>query len=162
SNASQATREGRAANERRRVMNRMLLTLRVTVKDGERALLMRNGRFERVLEPGLHRMFDPADELSVDVCQIVRAEISADRYAVLKSAQPEIAAELFEAVETGADEVAIVSLDGRPAHLMRPWQTRVFWKVATSVAVERIAIANDPKVTPRHLAMVDRERNALV
>jgi regulator of protease activity HflC (stomatin/prohibitin superfamily) len=143
-------------------MNRTLFTLRVTVKDGERALLTRNGRFERVLGPGLHRLFDPARELSVEVCAIVRAEISADRYAVLKSARPEITDELFEAVETKANELAIVSLDGRPTHLMGPWQTRVFWKVATPVAVERIDVASDPKVSPRHLAMVARERNTLV
>src|SRR5215470_17761800 len=147
---------------KRCVMNRTLFTLRVTVKDGERALLTRNGRFERVLGPGLHRLFDPARELSVEVCAIVRAEISADRYAVLKLAQPEIAAELFEVVETKADELAIVSLDGRPTHLMAPWQTRVFWKVATPVAIERIDVASDPKVAPRHLAMVARERNSLV
>jgi len=30
---------------------------------------------------------------------------------------------------------------------MGPWLTRVFWKVATAVAVERIDVANDPKVT---------------
>jgi regulator of protease activity HflC (stomatin/prohibitin superfamily) len=143
-------------------MNRTLFTLRVTVKDGERALLTRNGRFERVLGPGLHRLFDPARELSVEVCAVVRAEISADRYAALKSAQPEIAAELFEVVETKANELAIVSLDGRPTHLMAPWQTRVFWKVATPVAIERIDVATDPKVAPRHLAMVARERNSLV
>jgi regulator of protease activity HflC (stomatin/prohibitin superfamily) len=136
--------------------------LRVTVKDGERALLTRNGRFERVLGPGLHRLFDPAGELSVELCAIVRAEISADRYAVLKSARPEIVAALFEVVETKTDELAIVSLDGRPTHLMGPWQVRVFWKVATSVDVERIDVASDPKVTPRHLAMVARERNTLM
>jgi regulator of protease activity HflC (stomatin/prohibitin superfamily) len=143
-------------------VNRYLFTLRVTVKDGERALLTRNGRFERVLGPGLHRLFDPARELSVELCPIVRAEISADRYAVLKSARPETAAELFEAVETRADELAIVSLDGRPTQLMGPWQTRVYWKVATRVDVERIDVANDPKVAPRHLAMVARERNTLM
>jgi regulator of protease activity HflC (stomatin/prohibitin superfamily) len=143
-------------------MNRNLLTLRITVKDGEYALLMRNGRFERALGPGRHRLFDPTRELSADVCTVVRGEISADRYAVLKSARPEITAELFEAVETKADEIAIVSLDGRPTHLMGPWQTRVFWKVVTSVDVERIDVANDPKVAPRHLAMVARERNSLV
>jgi regulator of protease activity HflC (stomatin/prohibitin superfamily) len=65
-------------------------------------------------------------------------------------------------VETRAEEVAIVSLDGRPMHLMGPWQTRVFWKVATAVAVERVNVASDPKVLPRHLAMVARERNMLV
>src|SRR5262249_46141927 len=149
-------------HRRRRAMNRHLLVLRVTVKDGERALLTRNGRFERLLEPGRHTLFDPAREIAVEVHSVVRAEFPAERYAVLKSARPDLARELFELVETRADEVAIVSLDGRPTHLMAPWQTRVFWKVATAVEVERVALASDPKVKPRHLAMVSRERNALV
>jgi len=62
-------------------------------------------------------------------------------------------------VETRANEVAIVDLDGRPTHLVGPWQVRVFWKVATSVAVERIDVASDPKVAPAHLALIDRTRN---
>jgi regulator of protease activity HflC (stomatin/prohibitin superfamily) len=45
---------------------------------------------------------------------------------------------------------------------MAPWQTRVFWKVATRVEAERIDVASDPKVAPRHLAMIARERNTLV
>jgi regulator of protease activity HflC (stomatin/prohibitin superfamily) len=143
-------------------VNRYLLTLRVTVKDGERALLTRNGRFERVLEPGRHTLFDPGKEFAVELHQVVRAEYAADRYAVLKAARGDLAAELFEAVETKANQIAIVSLDGRPAHLMNPWQTRVFWKVATSVAVERIDVTTDPKVKPQHLVMVARERNSLV
>src|SRR5262245_26056265 len=143
-------------------MTRHLFILRVTVKDGERAFLMRNGRFERLLEPGRHTLFDPRHELGVDLHNVVRAEFPADRFAVLKTARPDLAAEAFEAVETKADEIAIVSLDGRPTHLMGPWQTRVFWKVATRVEAERINVANDPKVLPRHLAMIARERNTLV
>ena len=65
---------------------------------------------------------------------------------MLKSARPDLAAALFEAVETKADELAIVSFDGRPVHLMGPWSTRVFWKVATKIDVERIDVASDPKV----------------
>src|SRR5262245_66261776 len=143
-------------------MSRHLMMLRVTVKDGERALLTRNGRIERVLEPGRHRLPDPLRSLAAEVFNVVRTEFPADRYAVLKSARPALAAEMFEAVETKSDEIAIVSLDGRPAHLMAPWQTRVFWKVVTRVDVERIDVASDPKVAPRHLAMVARERNTLV
>ena len=143
-------------------MNRTLFTLRVTVKDGERAILTRNGRFERALEPGRHTLFDIKRELAAELHQVVRAEFPAERFAVLKAARPELAAELFEAVETKADEIAIVSLDGRPTHLMGPWQTRVFWKVATRVEVERIDVAIDPRVKPRHLAMIARERNTLV
>ncbi len=143
-------------------MNRHFLMLRVTVKDGERAFLMRNGRFERVLKPGPHRLFDPLRGLAVELFPVVRAEFPADRFAVLKDARPDLAAEMFEPVETKADEIAIVNLDGRPTHLMGPWQTRVFWKVATKVDVERIDVSRDPKVTSRHLAMIARERNTLV
>jgi regulator of protease activity HflC (stomatin/prohibitin superfamily) len=143
-------------------MNRHLFVLRVTVKDGERAFLMRNGRLERVLAPGRYSLFDINHELNVELHNVVRAEFPADRYAVLKSARPDLVADLFEPVETKAEELAIVSLDDRPSHLMAPWQTRVFWKVATRIEVERIDVASDPKVKPKHLAMISRERNTLV
>jgi hypothetical protein len=115
---------------RRRVMLRKL-TLRLTVKDGERAFLLRNGRFGRVLGPGRHRLFDPLGGFVAELHRVVRTEYPAERFAVLKAARPDLAAEMFEAVETKADETAIVSLDGRPSFLMGPWQTRVFWKVVT-------------------------------
>jgi regulator of protease activity HflC (stomatin/prohibitin superfamily) len=143
-------------------MNRLLLMLRVTVKDGERALLTRNGRFERVLEPGRHRLLDPKRELAAELFQVVRAEFPTDRYAVLKAARSDLVAELFEAVETGAGEIAIVKLDGRPVIVLGPWSTRVYWKVATRMDVERIDVAREPKVAPRHLAMIDRTRSTYI
>jgi regulator of protease activity HflC (stomatin/prohibitin superfamily) len=139
-----------------------LLMLHVTVKDGERAFLTCDGKLERVLAPGRHRLFDPRRALGVEVLRVVRAEFSADRYAVLKAARPDLAAELFEAVETRANEIAIVSLDGQPVQLMIPWQLRVYWKVATRVDVERIDVSSDPRVDPRHLSMIDRSRGTSI
>src|SRR5258708_39049653 len=109
-------------------MTKRLLFLDLTVKDGERALLTRNGRLERVLEPGRHRLFDPWRTLAVETIAVVRAEFPAARHAVIKAEQPDLAAALFEAVETRADEIAIASLDGRPIHFLGPWQARVYWK----------------------------------
>ena len=129
-------------------MTKRLLFLDLTVKDGERALLTRNGRLERVLEPGRHRLFDPQRTLAVETVAVVRAEFPAARHAVIKAEQPELAAALFEVVETRADEIAIVSLDGRPTHFLGPWQARVYWKVATVVEVERIDTARDPDGVP--------------
>jgi regulator of protease activity HflC (stomatin/prohibitin superfamily) len=139
-----------------------LLMLHVTVKDGERAFLTRDGKLERVLAPGRHRLFDPRRALAAEVLRVVRAEFPADRYAVLKAARPDLTAELFEAVETRAREIAIVSLDGQPVQLMIPWQTRVYWKVATRVDVERIDVSSDPRVDPRHLTIVDRSRGTVI
>src|SRR3954453_22950628 len=93
---------------------------------------------------------------------IQEARRPAERYLVLKSARPDLAAELFEAVETKANEIAIVSLDGRPMQLMTPWQARVYWKVATTIDVERIDVSGDVRGTARHLAMIDRNRSAVV
>lgn len=139
-----------------------LVTATVTVKDGERALVTRDGRLERVLAPGRHRLFDPMNKLTVELCNVVRAEFPAERYAVLKAARSDLADELFTAVETGANEIAIVSLDGRPMHLLTPWQVRVYWKVATAIAVERIDTAADARVSARHLAMIERNRPTIV
>jgi regulator of protease activity HflC (stomatin/prohibitin superfamily) len=138
------------------------LMLHVTVKDGERALLTRNGRLERVLEPGRHRLFDPRRELAAEVFSVVRAEFPAERYAVLNAARPDLAASLFEFVATKANEIAIVSLDGRPVQLMSPWQARAYWKVATRVDVERIDVTSDPRVSAHHLAMIERTRSTVV
>jgi regulator of protease activity HflC (stomatin/prohibitin superfamily) len=139
-----------------------LLMTQLTVKDGERALLTRDGRLERVLEPGRHRLFDPRHQLTTELFNVVRTEFPADRYAVLKAARPELAAELFEAVETKANEIAIVSLDGRPVQLMTPWQVRVYWKVVTRVDVERIDVTNDPRVSAQHLAMLQASRASVI
>jgi len=143
-------------------MARRLLFLDVVVKDGERALLTRSGRLERALEPGRHRLLDPLRQLAVETFAVVRTEFPADRYAVVKAAREDLANDLFEAVETRANELAIVSLDGRPLALLAPWQTRVFWKVAAKVEVERIDIGPGPRVEPRHLTLIERQRNTLV
>jgi regulator of protease activity HflC (stomatin/prohibitin superfamily) len=138
------------------------LMTRLTVKDGERALLTRNGRLERVLESGRHRLFDPRHELTAEIFNVVCAEFPAERYAVLNAARPDLAADLFEVVETKANEIAIISLDGRPVVLMVPWQVRAYWKVATRVDVERIDVTSDPRISARHLAMIERIRSMVV
>lgn len=139
-----------------------LATKTVIVKDGERAFVSRNGQLDRVLAPGRHQLFDPLHALTVETFNMIKSEISAERYAVLKAARPDLAAELFEAVETGANEIVIVSLDGRPTHLLTPWQERVYWKVATRIDVERIDIADGVRVSARHLAMIERNRPTIV
>ncbi|CCD86779.1 conserved protein of unknown function [Bradyrhizobium sp. ORS 285] len=139
-----------------------VMTKTVTVADGERALVWRDGQLVRALGPGRHALLDPLHRLAVQLFDVVKAEYPADRYAVLKAARPDLATELFAAVETGANEIAIVSLDGRPAHLLTPWQTRVYWKVATRIEVERVDITDDVRVSARHLAMIERNRPGIV
>ena len=139
---------------------RGFLTFKVVVKDDERAFLARDGRFERLLAPGRFTAFDPYGHLAAEVVKVVRAEIAADKALLFARTHPAVAAEHFEIVQAGPTEVAIVSFDGEPKHLVLPNTTRAFWKTLTKVDVERIDAATEVRVARRHLDKLDPARSA--
>ena len=65
-------------------------------------------------------------------------------------------------MQAGPTEVAIVSLDGEPKHLVLPNTTRAFWKTLTKVDVERIDAATEMRVAKRHLDKLDPARSPMV
>ena len=133
-----------------------------TVKEDERAFLFRDGKFVRLLDPGRHSSYDPGRRLSAEIHKIARAEMPADKALLFARTNPELAAEHFEMVRAGANEVAIVSMDGEPKHFVLPNTTRAFWKTLTRVDVERIDTAADMRIAKRHLDMIDAARNPVV
>jgi hypothetical protein len=129
--------------------------LHVTVKDGERALLTRNGRLERVLEPGRHRLFDPRRELTVEVLAVVRAEFPSERHAVLKAARPDLAAALFGGGRRKWINAIVASTPPRAS--MAPWQTR--YSEGRDEGRRRAHRRDQrPRIDQRHLRWL-RERN---
>jgi regulator of protease activity HflC (stomatin/prohibitin superfamily) len=132
----------------------------VVVKDDERGFLSRDGRFVRLLAPGRFTSFDPAHQLSVDVVKVVRAEIAPERALLLQRTHRPVAEQNFEIVQAGPTEVAIVSFDGEPKHLVPPNTTRAYWKALTSVDVELIDTENELRVAKRYLDKLDPARSA--
>lgn len=139
-------------------MRRYGLIFDVVVKDDERGFLYRDGRFVRLLEPGRLRSIDPAVKLSADVFKVVRAELPAERALLMEKTQPLVAEKHFAIVQAGPAEVAIVSFDGEPKHLVLPNTTRAFWKTLTQVDVEMIDTAADMRIAKRHLDRLDLAR----
>ena len=86
----------------------------------------------------------------------------ADKALLFAKAHPAVAAEHFEIVQAGPNEVAIVSLDGEPKHLVLPNTTRAFWKTITKVDVERIDATTEVRVAKRHLDKLDPARSPMV
>jgi regulator of protease activity HflC (stomatin/prohibitin superfamily) len=138
----------------------VLFKFKIVVKDDERTFLFRDGRFERLLGPGRFIAFDTGRRLTAETAKVVRAEIAADKALLFAKSHPAVAAEHFEIVQAGANEVAIVSLDGEPKHLVVPNTTRAFWKTLTKVDVERIDAAAEVRVAKRHLDKLDPARAA--
>ncbi|MEQ8824596.1 MAG: slipin family protein [Filomicrobium sp.] len=123
----------------------------VDVKDSERAFLSRNGRFEQLLGPGRFRTLDLAGHYAAEIVNVARAEIPAERALMFEKTHPKLAEENFVIVQTSAEEVAIVSLDGEPVRLVRPNSTRAYWKTLTQVDVERIDAASNARLTNKVL-----------
>ena len=135
-----------------------LFGFEAVVRDDERAFLTRSGRFEKLLGAGRYSVFDFRRELAAEVFKVVHAEIPATRVLMLRKAHPEIAEEHFEIVQAGPTQVAIVSFDGDPKHVVLPNTTRAFWKTLTKVDVELIETAEDFRIAKAHLNKLDMSR----
>ncbi|MEO1542706.1 MAG: slipin family protein [Pseudomonadota bacterium] len=134
----------------------------VRVSDDSRAILKRGGRFERFLEPGKFSTLDWRNDYSADVFRVVREDLPAETALMLEKIAPKVAEENFVIVQTGSTEVAIVSLDGEPLHLVLPNSTRAFWKSLTQVDVDRVDTASDLRVAKRDLNRINLARTSVV
>ncbi|HIE72002.1 MAG TPA: slipin family protein, partial [Planctomycetes bacterium] len=128
------------------------------VRDEERAYLYRDGRFLRLLQPGRFVAFDPMHRLAAETVKVMRAEITPERALLLQKTHRPVAEQNFEIVHVGPNEVAIVSFDGEPKHLLLPNTTRAFWRTLTRVDVERIDTSTEMRIAKRHLDQLDTTR----
>ncbi len=135
---------------------------RLTVFDNQRALLRKDGRYQRLLGPGRIAIYDPSHRLTALKFEVVRSELDKDIARIIEVEDPTAAREQLAFVRTGANEVAIVRLDGEPTHLVRPNSTRVFWKCMTDVDVEIIDVGTERRLTDEQLSALNLERNTTV
>ena len=130
-------------------MTRVPFMLSFTVKEGEIALVRRDGMIVGAYRMGRHRMFDPLRKLTVETFAVLRAQFPNDKARAIAQARPDLAAELFEIVEAGDGEVALVSLDGAPRVGLKPFESGAFWTVGTKVEVERVDVRTHLRVAPQ-------------
>lgn len=126
----------------------MFWTRRVVIGDAERGLVYRNRRFERVLAPGVHRLFAWRDQLEVVVHDIRKPEYAGDDADSLIAALGNRLAETFVLADIGMDEVGLVSKNGRLEDVLAPGVRRLYWRGLVQVAVEKVSLAEGLRVAP--------------
>jgi regulator of protease activity HflC (stomatin/prohibitin superfamily) len=135
----------------------------VTINEDERGLLIHDGRFDKLLEPGRHRLVAlPTTSLRVERFAVKDAEMTSNWARIIEKNRPELAARLFEIVSVGEGEVAIVSFDGRPTHLLGPWKTRYYWKVLNEVSTEYIDTRSQYRAEKKHANAIDAKTTTLL
>ena len=113
----------------------MLLLRRVLVGDQERVLIIRNGRFERMLGPGAHNVWAFGATIQIERHNVGELVFGGPWVNHLVKVCPDVPSEHFTVVETNDFQVAIVSLDGKVARAFGPGVRALFWRGPTEVSV---------------------------
>ncbi|HGL6714734.1 slipin family protein [Burkholderia contaminans] len=117
--------------------------MRHVVKKNERALLMNEGDFVQVLEPGVFKAFDPFKRLSVQTARLdapLADEALAD---YLRHDAPDVLAQHFVAMDLADDEAGLRYEDDVLVEILAPGTRRLYWRGLTAHRLERVDLAQD-------------------
>jgi regulator of protease activity HflC (stomatin/prohibitin superfamily) len=121
-------------------------TKRVVIGDAERGLVYRNRRFERVLAPGVYRLYAWRAQVEVVVHDIRQPEYTGKDVEALVAAMGDRVHETFVLADVGIDEVGLLSKFGKLEDVLAPGTRKLYWRGLVPVAVERVAMAADLQV----------------
>jgi regulator of protease activity HflC (stomatin/prohibitin superfamily) len=118
----------------------MMKIQRFTVKKNERALLLRNGDFERVLASGTHWLFAGLDQLRVETFALDQPTFRHAMADYLMAKEPEVVAAEFVRVELSEAQVGLRSENGVLVEILPPGTRRLYWKGLVDVAVQVVEL----------------------
>jgi len=126
---------------------------RITIAQHERGLMFRNRSFEAVLEPGVHRVFDPFERTEVQVYDLTVPEFEHSRVDFLMQAAGTAFETHFQVVELGDQEVGLVYKNGRVSGVLAPGKRQLYWRGPIEVRVVKQDISKDFEI-PADIAKV--------
>ncbi|MFK3647548.1 slipin family protein [Lysobacter enzymogenes] len=135
---------------------------KVVVGDAERALVYRNRRIERVLGPGVHRLWDVRNRIDLSHYDIANSAYAGNDSEALIAGLGERLSEHFVLADIGNDEVGLVLRNGRYAEVLAPGLRRLYWKGLAQIEVRTLplspglAIEREVADGLRQIAQLDR------
>jgi len=119
---------------------------RVTVKKNERGLLLRNGDFQRVLQPGTHWLFAGMDRIEVPLFALEQPAFTHALADYLMAKEPAVVAAEFVRVELTESQVGLRSENGALVEVLAPATRRLYWRAQVDVQVEVFDITASAEV----------------
>lgn len=117
---------------------------RIQVADHERVLLIRNGRFHRLLGPGSHLVWNLGKPVYIERHSVRKPEFISRWADVIYFDRPDIARRHFIVIETNDAQVASVYVDGKLARMLLPNKRRMFWRGPLDVTAQIVKIIASP------------------
>jgi regulator of protease activity HflC (stomatin/prohibitin superfamily) len=123
-----------------------MMLKRVIVKKNERGLLLRNGDFVRVLQPGAHRLFAVFDRLTVETFKLEQTAFTHGIAEYVMAKEPAVVAAEFAFANLTEDQVGLRTENGVLVEVLAPATRRLYWKGLVDVKVEVVDLAKSAEV----------------
>jgi regulator of protease activity HflC (stomatin/prohibitin superfamily) len=119
---------------------------KITVKKNERAVLLRNGDFERLLQPGKHWLFSGVDKLRVESFALEQAAFTHDLVDYFMAKEPALVAQEFAQAALTDTQVGLRYDNGVLAEVLAPGTRKLYWKGLNDVRIDVVDISANEKL----------------
>ncbi|ASJ72033.1 slipin family protein [Granulosicoccus antarcticus] len=119
------------------------------VRKHERGLLFKDGDFQSFLAPATYRFFGLQNRYAVERFDLSQPAFTHRLVDYLYEAERDEVERLFEVVQTGTDEVAVVYHNKRLTAVLGPDQRALYWKGVVSTFIERFDLTQGPAIDKR-------------
>ena len=133
-----------------------MLWKRIALRDHERALVARNGRFYKILTRGEYRIFTvPGVSLELEEHNILHLVFKSKWSNYLVRERPDLIERYFTVVETNEFQIAMVYANGELFRIVTPAKRMLFWREAAEITVERVEVIAGPVISQRNLLALE-------
>lgn len=131
---------------------------RIVIAQHERGLFLKDRSLTAVLEPGVHRIFDPLRRVEVQIHDLTVTEFTHPQADTFVKSVPELVARHFHVVQLGDAEAGLVFKDGVLVDVLAPASRRLYWKEPAKVEVEILDVSEQLEVPAKVLKLLARPR----
>ncbi|NOT16065.1 MAG: slipin family protein [Methylotenera sp.] len=129
---------------------------KIVVEENQRGLLFKDKQFERVLNKGVHYVWDFSNQYSVQLLAIngVSREVTNEELLLLAEAHTSAFHQHLEFWETSAQEIGLVYEADKLKDIKLANQRGAFWNGVRAMRVEKVNIAESFKIEERAAALM--------
>jgi hypothetical protein len=119
---------------------------KITVKKNEHAVLLRNGDFDRLLQPGKHWLFSGVDKLRVECFALEQVTFTHGLADYFMAKEPALVAQEFVQAALTDTQVGLRYDNGVLAEVLAPGTRKLFWKGLNEVRIDVVDISESEKL----------------
>jgi regulator of protease activity HflC (stomatin/prohibitin superfamily) len=142
----------------------MKILKKYIVNEAQRGLLFKNQQFERVLAPGVYRLWDWHNEYQLQVYSLqnnLQEGVPREVHNLAQLHEPAFES-FLEFWQTGEQEIGLVYQQDVLREIKAPGQTGAYWKTRQPIRVEKLDISEQFTVDQKMLRVLSGAREPLL